>query len=1233
MKLNFTCLLLLLLLLSNLCEAGELAATIQSRPKCFIENKGQVTDQYGKPRKDIDAKLETPGLSIFIGPGQIHYQWYRHNGYRIETYRMDVMLKGANPDAIGTKEEFQPYVENYYGLTATGVTAYSFNRLVYRNIYPGIDWVLYCTGKQLKYDFLVHPGVDASAIRLQYSGASSIILEDNGEIVVKTPFGQVHEAAPYSYSVDTRAQVYSRYKLEGRQLSFVLAAVPTGSMIIDPALSWATYYGGSAMEEMHAVSTDVSGNAYAAGQTLSSSNIATSGAHQQTIGGSRDGFIVKFNSGGARQWASYYGGSGNDEFFTVVCESNGGVVYAGGKTESNSGIASIGAHQAGIGGLSDGLLVKLNGATGQRIWASYYGGSNRDSIQSICLDPNNNIYVAGTTLSSNNIATSGSHTDTYPSATGQSTGFLVKFLPGGSRLWATYYGDSTYLTGVTSDGSGNVIVVGASDAKNGIATPGAHQSIPTSSLDDAIIIKFNANGVRQWGTYYGGGAQDMLFSVAADASGNIYAGGLTSSTSGIATAGSFQTTLVPGSAPSDGFIVKLNNAGVRQWGTYYGSVGTSERIHSLTVGPDQNLYVAGGNINAPGATALATAGSYQPIQNGSGDVFMGIFNLAGQRLYGTYYGGPGNEFAFGIACSANGKIYITGWTGSSINVATSGGHQVSYGGGFDGFLAQFDADTAVFINLPATLPKQWCKGDSVTIQIGVTQSFAANNVFTVQLSDAAGSFASPATLGSITSQGPASLKVQVPSSPANGSGYRIRIAASNPAKTSYDNGIDISIYNYPAKPVAGSNGPLCLPAALNLTSTSSALTWSWTGPNSFTASVQNPSIANPTLAAAGDYVVTAENPGCIAKDTVTVVMNNSPTKPIAGSNAPLCAGASLDLSSTTSTSGVSYSWQGPNNFTSSLQNPSIAAATPAATGDYIITVTINGCSASDTSSVVVSNVSSIGAYASPNDTVCAGTQLSFVAVPSNSGPGPQYQWFKNGTPITGATSLTYSTNSYVSGDSFYCRMIAPGVCSTPLTLYTPGIKIIVLSVTVAPSVTITSNPSPARPGVLNNFIATATNGGGTPTYQWRRNGTDQPGATSANWSASGLHPYDKISCVVTSSDPCASPKNATSNEIVVNFPTGIDDVEKGEMMLYPNPNDGRFTIDIPLAPFKGGIDAIEVVNVVGQVVFKSQIPDAIPIAIGTKFQVTLPETVVSGVYLLRVKSGDEVKTMKFTVQR
>ena len=86
-------------------------------------------------------------------------------------------------------------------------------------------------------------------------------------------------------------------------------------------------------------------------------------------------------------------------------------------------------------------------------------------------------------------------------------------------------------------------------------------------------------------------------------------------------------------------------------------------------------------------------------------------------------------------------------------------------------------------------------------------------------------------------------------------------------------------------------------------------------------------------------------------------------------------------------------------------------------------------------------------------------------------------------------------------------------------------------------------------------------------------------------------------------------------------------------MLYPNPNDGRFTIDIPLAPFKGGIDAIEVVNVVGQVVFKSQIPDAIPIAIGTKFQVTLPETVVSGVYLLRVKSGDEVKTMKFTVQR
>jgi len=148
----------------------------------------------------------------------------------------------------------------------------------------------------------------------------------------------------------------------------------------------------------------------------------------------------------------------------------------------------------------------------------------------------------------------------------------------------------------------------------------------------------------------------------------------------------------------------------------------------------------------------------------------------------------------------------------------------------------------------------------------------------------------------------------------------------------------------PAAPIAGNNGPLCEGATLNLTASNIAgATYSWTGPNGFTSSLQNPVIVIVTLADAGNYSVTATVDGCTSiAGTTIVVVNPIPAAPIVGNNGPLCEGQTLNLTAS-DVPGATYSWTGPNGFSSSLQNPSIPNVTLAELGDYLVTVTVNGC--------------------------------------------------------------------------------------------------------------------------------------------------------------------------------------------------------------------------------------------------------------------------------------------------
>ena len=457
--------------------------------------------------------------------------------------------------------------------------------------------------------------------------------------------------------------------------------------------AWGTYYTGTGQvwpngeERGNSCITDAAGNVYMVGFTSSNSDIATAGAHQTVYAGGPissgtggyDAFLVKFNSSGVRQWATYYGGSENDKGISCALDASGNV-YMIGSTSSTSGIATAGAHETTV---NDGFLVKFN-SSGVRQWGTYFEGNGN----ACTTDASGNIYIVGLTNSTSGIATTAGAHQTVMS--GSDDAFLVKFNSSGVKQWGTYFGGaSSSASGMekglscATDALGNVYMVGQTPSTSGIATAGAHQTIYGGSSCDAFLVKFNSSGVRQWGTYYGGPDEDRGYSCATDASGNVYLAGDTQqgsfTSSGMTTIGSHQSAY--GGGYSDGFLVKFDYNGQRQWATYYG--GPNEDTgYSCATDASGNVYMSGGTQSTSG---IATSGAHQTTFD---DAFLVCFNSSGVRQSGTYYGGIKNV----CTTDASGNVYMTGYTQSNSGIATTGAHQTVNGnsGYSDAFLVKFN---------------------------------------------------------------------------------------------------------------------------------------------------------------------------------------------------------------------------------------------------------------------------------------------------------------------------------------------------------------------------------------------------------------------------------------------------------------------------------------------------------------------------------------------------------------
>src|SRR5215216_399447 len=218
----------------------------------------------------------------------------------------------------------------------------------------------------------------------------------------------------------------------------------------------------------------------------------------------------------------------------------------------------------------------------------------------------------------------------------------------------------------------------------------------------------------------------------------------------------------------------------------------------------------------------------------------------------------------------------------------------------------------------------------------------------------------------------------------------------------------------PAAPVAGSNTPLCAGSSVSLTAGSiSGASYSWTGPNGFTSSIQNPTISNAGTTASGIYSVKATVNGCTGSSAImSVTVNPIPSSPALSSNGPVCEASTLLLNAST-IAGASYQWSGPDGYSSSVQNPSIANPTIAAAGTYSATATVNGCiSAAGNIAVVINPIPSAPVILG-NSGLCEGATLSLTA---SAIIGATYSWSGPNGFTSNAQNITIAnTNSSQSG--------------------------------------------------------------------------------------------------------------------------------------------------------------------------------------------------------------------------
>jgi hypothetical protein len=484
--------------------------------------------------------------------------------------------------------------------------------------------------------------------------------------------------------------------------------------VIDPAISYSTYLGGSGEDFGTAIKVDRFGNAYVFGGTTSTDFPITPGAYQPGFaGGDADDFVAKLNHDGtALVYSTYIGGTGDDEAFGLDVDHSGNA-YLAGPTLSTDFPTTPGAFQeTAPGGDHDGFVTKLDATGSALVWSTYLGGSDHDAALSAVVDKAGDVYVTADTNSDDLPVSADAFQkepmggdckifDAFDPGDCEEDGgldmFVAELNPTGSGLlYLTYLGGTGDEVGIglDVDRGGNAYIGLETDSADFPITPGAYQTTfaggDGSGFDiaptDNVIIKLNPTGSGLvYSTYLGGTGDecDVFFCyISIDTQGHAFLASNSDSTDFPTTsgapqptnAGSFDLTMTELTRDGSGLVYSTYLGGSDYDATFWNAVGRNGEA-----------YVAGTTLSADFPTANAVQGSFGGVE----DAFISKFNKKGTKLlFSTYLGGSDADDGISLAVDPSGAAYITGYTLSVDFPVTPGVVQPSLNGFVDAFITK-----------------------------------------------------------------------------------------------------------------------------------------------------------------------------------------------------------------------------------------------------------------------------------------------------------------------------------------------------------------------------------------------------------------------------------------------------------------------------------------------------------------------------------------------------------------
>ncbi|TWU53164.1 Beta-propeller repeat protein [Candidatus Brocadiaceae bacterium B188] len=589
----------------------------------------------------------------------------------------------------------------------------TYQSVVYRELYKGIDMKFYGNNRQMEYDIIVKPGASPSRVQLSYEGAEDVRIHDNGDMEIvlgsslkegarresggerqppESPFfkgeaGESHERSertilqkkPYVYQIidGKKVEIEGRFRVlsaghgdKNRKSGANSGWNPTGNrassflygftvasydkrypLVIDPTLVYSTYLGGSGYDEGRSIAVDSAGNAYVTGATYYSLDFPT-----------KDAIYGSYN-----------------------------------------------------GGESDAFVTKIDASGTSLSYSTYLGGSSSDVGESIAVDSDGNAYITGDTKSSN-FPTKNAMYDIfnrgfYEIHTVIIDAFVTKLDASGASLsYSTYLGGSDLDEGnsIAVDSDGNAYVTGWTYSTD---FPTENSMYGTNAGDgDAFVTKIDALGTSLlYSTYLGGSHDDGGSGIAVDSDGNAYVTGQTYSTD-FPTANAMNGSL---NGSSDVFVTKLDALGASlSYSTYLGGSDWDDG-NSIAVDSDGNAYVTGTTKSSDFPTANAIDGSFN---GGDYDVFVTKLAASGASLsYSTYLGGSDWDEGNSIAVDSAGNAYVTGWTKSSDFPTKNAMYGTHNGGSDDVFVTKIAASGASLSFSTYLGGSGWDEGYSIAV--------------------------------------------------------------------------------------------------------------------------------------------------------------------------------------------------------------------------------------------------------------------------------------------------------------------------------------------------------------------------------------------------------------------------------------------------------------------------------------------------------------------------------------